>query len=79
MPKVKKEENQTKYINLKELYNRIMINKSKPVKESRIFDNIKDSLVWLSESTDNRHVNVLITGSLYLVGLSLEVLNFKFS
>ena len=56
-----------------------MINKNKTVKESRIFENINDSLDWLTKLNDNRHVNVLITGSLYVVGLALEVLNFNFS
>lgn len=56
-----------------------MINKNKTVKESRIFENINDSLDWLTKSNDDRHVNLLITGSLYVVGLALEVLNFNFS
>jgi hypothetical protein len=80
--------------------------KHKIVKEPRIFENIFDSLVWLTEHKDaglinqiflndnlncvknstlnhsnftqeDKHINVLITGSLYLVGLALEVLNFK--
>ena len=62
-----------------EIYKKIMINKNKTVKESRIFENINDSLDWLTKLNDNRHVNVLITGSLYVVGLALEVLNFNFS
>ncbi len=55
-----------------------MINKNKSIKESKIFENINDSLEWLTKSNDNRHVNVLITGSLYVVGLALEVLDFNF-
>lgn len=62
-----------------EIYKKIMINKNKTVKESRIFENINDSLDWLTKSNDDRHVNLLITGSLYVVGLALEVLNFNFS
>ncbi len=61
-----------------EIYKKIMINKNKTIKESKIFENINDSLEWLTKSNDNRHVNVLITGSLYVVGLALEVLNFNF-
>jgi folylpolyglutamate synthase/dihydropteroate synthase len=64
---------------LVEIYKKIMVNKNKTVKESRIFENINDSLDWLTKPNDNRHVNVLITGSLYVVGLALEVLNFNFS
>ncbi len=76
--------------------------------ECRVFDNIFDSLVWLTEQNDKNlfknykksnnnnnnivnnfateadkkndkksKINVLITGSLYLVGLSLQVLNAK--
>ena len=66
----------------------------------KIFDNILESLIWLTKNGDdnltkqlssntkqmqglktvetrNQKINVLITGSLYLVGLSLKVLNFK--
>ena len=74
--------------------------------EPKIFENIFDSLFWLTNYKDNIllnqyklnstlvnpneelinenqfqnekiHTNVLITGSLYLVGLALEVLNFQ--
>jgi len=84
-----------------------MIAKKKAFKEPKIFENIIDSLVWLTEQKDaelldkiylnnkiddasslnfnhcddsqneEKHINVFITGSLYLVGLALEVLNFK--
>ena len=59
----------------------------------KLFDNILDSLIWLTEHKDknlleqqknlsnfndeNQKTNVLITGSLYLVGLALKVLKFK--
>ena len=66
----------------------------------KIFDNILESLIWLTKNGDDnltkqlctntkqlkglqtaetpdQKINVLITGSLYLVGLSLKVLNFK--
>lgn len=66
----------------------------------KLFDNILESLIWLTEQQDKNllaqltsqdnldrlvntseshssRINVLITGSLYLVGLSLKVLNFK--
>lgn len=59
-----------------------------------LFDNVQDSLIWLTESKDssltnkhmvdgeltsdnNQRINVLITGSLYLVGLALKVLDYK--
>ena len=55
-----------------------------------IFSNIFDSLYWLTngmepmvggelknELSDRKRINVLITGSLYLVGLSLKVLEQK--
>lgn len=72
--------------------------------ECKIFDNVLESLVWLTKSQDqsllgqlnksrqtsendidnfpieikdSEKINVLITGSLYLVGLSLKVLDFK--
>ena len=60
----------------------------------KLFDNILESLIWLTEHKDKnlleqqqenlsnfndekQKTNVLITGSLYLVGLALKVLNFK--
>ena len=63
----------------------------------KIFSNIHESLMWLTEGKDenlasqlseeinseniepaqDEKINVLITGSLYLVGLSLKVLHFK--
>lgn len=74
----------------------------------KVFENVLDSLNWLTESSDpilnaqikcqkpaplienldqyltdlnqtGSKLNVLITGSLYLVGLSLKVLNYKTS
>lgn len=61
--------------------------------QCRIFDNILESLNWLTQGRDELlaeqlknentnamtskpKINVLITGSLYLVGLSLKVLKF---
>ena len=61
----------------------------------KLFDNILESLIWLTENKDKnllaqishknelvytkerQKTNVLITGSLYLVGLALKVLNYK--
>ena len=61
----------------------------------KLFDNILESLIWLTEHKDKnlleqqqqenlsnfndekQKTNVLITGSLYLVGLALKVLKFK--
>ncbi len=71
----------------------------------KLFDNILESLIWLTENKDKnllsqiqsensqhttanlseciekenqeKKTNVLITGSLYLVGLTLKVLNFN--
>jgi hypothetical protein len=112
-PKVSKEKNLSKYFQLVETYKTIMSNLNKSINEPRIFENIFDSLVWLTDHKDpgllnqiksdiqiddinnlninendfsnsineqkneEMHTNVLITGSLYLVGLTLEVLNFQ--
>ena len=113
-PKVTKEKNLSKYIQLVETYKTIMSNLNRTANEPRIFENIFDSLVWLTDHKDpgllnqinlhdkineleindlndndfsnnsinesksqKTHTNVLITGSLYLVGLTLEVLNFQ--
>ncbi len=59
----------------------------------KLFDNILESLIWLTEHKDKnlleqqqslsnfndekQKTNVLITGSLYLVGLALKVLKFE--
>ena len=107
-PKISKEKNISKYFQLVDTYKTIISNLNKSSNEPRIFENIFDSLVWLTEhkdpgllnqiNSDNKilsindidfrnsanesiteeaHINVLITGSLYLVGLTLEVLNFQ--
>lgn len=101
-----------KYKNLIETFLNLQINRLKNDQNNnndadkinyKIFDNILESLVWLTEGGDrklkmqitaedeNKHplntsnfsgsenekINVLITGSLYLVGLSLKVLDYK--
>jgi len=45
----------------------------------KIFDNVQESLDWLTseETRKGERLNVLVTGSLYLVGLALKVLEFK--
>lgn len=43
----------------------------------KIFSNISDSLKWLTTRNREEEINVLITGSLYLVGLSLKLLDHK--
>jgi folylpolyglutamate synthase len=45
----------------------------------KIFDNVQESLEWLTceEVKSGERLNVLVTGSLYLVGLALKVLEFK--
>jgi hypothetical protein len=57
--------------------------------DCKIFSNIFESINWLTNgmepllsdqnnnNNDNQKINVLITGSLYLVGLSLKVLEQK--
>ncbi len=93
-------ENEEKYKNLIDSYIRLKRHK-KPEDENnnnincQLFENILESLIWLTESRDqnltkqllisekaktegkNQKINVLITGSLYLVGLSLKILNYK--
>lgn len=89
-----------KYQKLMETYQQLKSERNSNIKaDCKLFDNILESLLWLTECKDNqlnkyhhtnhttnniesngakdRKINVLITGSLYLVGLSLKVLNFK--
>ena len=49
----------------------------------QIFNNVSDAIEWLTakhtvkDDVSTTNTNVVITGSLYLVGLALKVLNFK--
>ncbi|CAF0706126.1 unnamed protein product [Brachionus calyciflorus] len=86
------------YINLAdEKYKKCDVNNNEHFEsKSQVFDNILESLDWLTDSRDevlrkklsetkavctssdnDQNINVLITGSLYLVGLALKVLRFK--
>jgi folylpolyglutamate synthase/dihydropteroate synthase len=70
---VQKEEDKIKYDQ--------MINSLNEAKNNnidyKIFSNISDSLKWLTTRNREEEINVLITGSLYLVGLSLKLLDHK--
>ena len=91
-----------KYKKLLQLYQDLYSSKYKQQDKNnkstcKLFDNIFDSLIWLTQSQDKNflsklnepvssysfsntnqpQINVLVTGSLYLVGLTLKVLNFK--
>ena len=92
----------TKYSNLVDTYNRLYSERYQSLEQKpncKIFENILESLDWLTNGTDqylndllqnyskietsnlidhnDRKINVLVTGSLYLVGLTLKVLHFK--
>lgn len=47
--------------------------------ECNKFESVSEALNWLREDAGQGQVktNVLITGSLYLVGLALKLLNYK--
>ena len=69
-----------KYTNLVEIYNNL--NKATDTSKSKIFENVFEALNWLTDQKDqmlttqqnstnvniDQKINVLITGSLYLVG-----------
>ena len=76
--KVVKEEEEDK-IKFDQMIN--LVNEAKNNIDYKIFSNIFDSLNWLTKDNNSNNgdekINVLITGSLYLVGLSLKVLEYK--
>jgi hypothetical protein len=61
--------------------NNPLANEKRTAHECKIFDNVSGSIEWLLSTPEptgvDTHTNIVITGSLYLVGLSLKVLNFK--
>ena len=67
----------TKYENLIELFKSLHKEKyDGQTAECKYFSNIEDSLEWLTNSKRQK-TNILVTGSLYLVGLVLKVLNYE--
>ena len=72
-----------KYTKLVELYaNLNAASDATSDSKCKIFENVFEALNWLTDlntthTNTEENINVLVTGSLYLVGLSLKVLNFK--
>ena len=70
-------ENITKYENLIQLFKSLHMEKYDGHEaQCKYFSNIEDSLEWLSNSSTQK-TNILVTGSLYLVGLVLKVLSYE--
>jgi folylpolyglutamate synthase/dihydropteroate synthase len=67
---------ESKYQRLLELCNEMNEKRGRNVK-TEVFDSVLEALNWASYSDRTIKTNVLITGSLYLVGLSLKVLNYR--
>ena len=77
-------DNDSKYDNLVKLY--LSLERQKYSNEPSAkhadcnkFDSVSEALDWLREDAGQGQAktNVLITGSLYLVGLALKLLNYK--